>query len=545
MHNSCTYILFSQLITQRIDNLLTGLGEARLTDPLVSTWVAIAQRYCKENNLIWHQDFPSEHPISELERHITAVFIRHQSLGQLVLAVIDRELSGFTNVLPKPVADTIKLVHQTKWTLIKTRQQLNRSYKEVCAPMLEKCRFLLYEVRPVISLEQNGLNRLNILHKTSRFKAVVHQIICELRATKRSQKCAKPDDILNTTIQSQYGGAAMTKVQSNDCLTKNGSCDNLLISSNKNLSTEDGLNLVRSGAATKLNSNENLIDIGTTGDEESDEKKANGDFIVDDGKTPTNENNEFANNKQKGYESDVQFINNVIAKLSEQCIHVVDDAPNSDVMSLIVDFILQDACDVETLRRAMYCQVQRYQIRKQGMEMFTELLSVKTLLDSVLYNVLGGYLGIFMEKPKQHYFGNILDDLNMITAFQKADLILAHSKVIEWAIGELQKFLNQEQIYAKQKFHGGKDNSNMGTYVFLKKLPRARFLLSVFGILSKDFGGNEMSLLINSGALGSILGLLRQTGGDGVSTKIGNELSYVYEDTIVKVSRDYCFNFLL
>lgn len=535
---------FKQLITQRIDNLLTGLGEARLTDPLVSTWIAIAQRYCKENNLIWHQDFPPEHPISELERHITAVFIRHQSLGQLVLAVIDRELSGFTNVLPKPVSDTIKLVHQTKWTLIKTRQQLNRSYKEVCAPMLEKCRFLLYEVRPVISLEQNGLNRLNILHKASRFKMIVRRIIGEIRLSKRMQKCAKPDDILNTTIQSQNALSGGAKVQS-----KNSSCDNLL--SNKHFNIDDeSLQM----DTTKINnSTENLIDISSGGvggggggdscdiivsDCVTDEKKSNNDMLIDDAKTPTNENNDFLsnnnNNKQKGYENDVQFINNVIAKLSEQCVHVQDDAANSDVMPLIVDFILQDICDVETLRRAMYCQVQRYQIRKQGMEMFSELLNVKSLLDSVLYNVLGGYLGIFMDKPKQHYFGNILDDLNMITAYQKADLILSHSKIIEWAIGELQKFLNQEQIYAKQKFHAGKDNSNMGTYVFLKKLPRARFLLSVFGILSKDFGGNEMSLLIKSGALGSILGLLRQTGGDMISAKIGNELSYVYEDSIVR-----------
>lgn len=123
---------YFQLITHRVDNLLNGLGEGRLTDPLVATWITIAERFCKENNLIWHQDFPLEHPISELERLLTAIFIRHQSLGALVLAVVDRELS-MNNVfdrLPSPVADVIRLVHQTKWTLIKTRQQLNRSYKE-------------------------------------------------------------------------------------------------------------------------------------------------------------------------------------------------------------------------------------------------------------------------------------------------------------------------------------------------------------------------------------------------------------------------------
>lgn len=39
---------------------------------------------------MWHQEFTCEHPIMDLERVLTAVLIRHQSLGPLVLAVIDR-----------------------------------------------------------------------------------------------------------------------------------------------------------------------------------------------------------------------------------------------------------------------------------------------------------------------------------------------------------------------------------------------------------------------------------------------------------------------
>jgi hypothetical protein len=41
------------------------------------------------------------------------------------------------------------------------RQQLNRSYKEVCAPMLEKCRFLLYEVSQIKKLK---IHNLHFLH---------------------------------------------------------------------------------------------------------------------------------------------------------------------------------------------------------------------------------------------------------------------------------------------------------------------------------------------------------------------------------------------
>ena len=49
--------------------------------------------------------------------------------------------SGIPVKLPKQLMDIVRTVHQTKWNLIKTRQELNRSYKEVCTPVLDKCRY--------------------------------------------------------------------------------------------------------------------------------------------------------------------------------------------------------------------------------------------------------------------------------------------------------------------------------------------------------------------------------------------------------------------
>lgn len=207
-------------------------------------------------------------------------------------------------------------------------------------------------------------------------------------------------------------------------------------------------------------------------------------------------------------------------------------------MNQIVDFVMQNSCDVETVRRAMYCQIQRYENRLKGLDMFTELLRIHSLLDSTQYNMFNGYLGLFLNKPVSTEGRNVLDDLNLITAYQKANLIIAQSKILEWSIMEFQKLVNQEQISMKMKGSGhGKDTSNLGTYVFLKKLPRARFLLAIFGMLSKKFDGNELSLLINSGILGTVMGLLRQTGGGGndmTAQQTSNEMSVVYEDTILK-----------
>ena len=42
--------------------------------------------------------------------------------------------------VPRTLCELMRHVHNTKWQLIRRRQQLNRSYKEVCAPVIDRCR---------------------------------------------------------------------------------------------------------------------------------------------------------------------------------------------------------------------------------------------------------------------------------------------------------------------------------------------------------------------------------------------------------------------
>ncbi|XP_058465564.1 probable E3 ubiquitin-protein ligase HERC2 [Malaya genurostris] len=543
----------SVLISHRVENMLSNLGEAKLTDPLVASWIVICERYCKENHLIWHQEFPPEHPVMELERLLMAVLIRHQNLGPLALAVVDRELSGNCSKPPSPIVNIIKIVHQTKWGIVKMRQQLNRSYKEVCAPMIDKCRFLLYEIRPAISLEQHGLTNLHILHKLPRFKSLVHRIIADMRAAKKQLVSAKPEDILNVTIQSQFT-SSITKIQSQENLScKHLSTENLVHESLIKVESLESLNAAtrdRSSSPVVLTvqkhtaSDENLLSVtsvdnlpvncNTGGGGDAGEKKI--PITSDEIKTPTNELIDYGNSKMKNPDGGDEFINNVIASLSEKCLIETYPAEfKNGVSQQIVDFILYDLCDVETLRRAMYCQIQRYQIRKQGLEMFYELLKICGLFDAAQYNLFNGYLGLHVARGAAQNEEHILENLNMITAFQKADILISQAKIIEWTVAELQKYVNQEKINGRHRNHGEKDNSNLGTYVFLKKLPRARFLLSIFGILSKTYESNELSLLINSGILGSIMGLLRQTGTDSPNSRNNSDISVIYEDVVTNL----------
>jgi E3 ubiquitin-protein ligase HERC2 len=98
------------------------------------------------------------------------------------------------------MGELIRVVHQTKWRLIKARQEQSRSYKEVCFRVQERCRFLLFEVRAASSAELRALDHLPLLHVQPRWPRLVRRVIADLRA-KKQQPPAKPEDIVNASIQ--------------------------------------------------------------------------------------------------------------------------------------------------------------------------------------------------------------------------------------------------------------------------------------------------------------------------------------------------------
>lgn len=421
-------------------------------------------------------------------------------------------MTGSSGKLPQPIAEIIKIVHMMKWNLIKIRQQLNRSYKEVCTPILEKCRFLLYEVRPAISSEQAGLKKLFEHYKEPRFKSVVRSIIQDSRSyASKEIDSDKIDDLLNASIQSTHNSLSKVAQFVSEHFERH--------LSSESLHKVDSTEAINVQISSKAPSNENLLAVESSLEDMNLEEASETDL------KPTNANDEF--------------VNNVILRLSERYSQNEDSKFKTSVNTQIVDFVMQENYDVETLRRAMFCQIQRYQTRKEGLKMFNELLSIDNLLDAAKYNIYNGFLNsAYAEENTEsndHQYDHILENLNLITAYQKADVLIAHSHILEWTIKEFQKYVNQEQVVGKSKWtHGDKDQTNLGTYVFLKKVSRARFLLMIFGLLAKNYTGNELSLLINSGLLGSSLGLLHQTGNNELpsNNKTDKELSVIYEEDI-------------
>lgn len=77
-------------------------------------------------------------------------------------------------------------------------------------------------------------------------------------------------------------------------------------------------------------------------------------------------------------------------------------APSLDVARLakaVADFATrEEGGDVETLRRALYCQVRRAETRVRGAETMHRLLQKDYLVPSVKYALLNGWLGVAHKK---------------------------------------------------------------------------------------------------------------------------------------------------
>ncbi|KAK0097381.1 hypothetical protein PV326_002182 [Microctonus aethiopoides] len=445
----------------RVTAFIQALAETHRTNTYVQAFLAIIDRYSKTNNLLSHVDFCGDHPVEEVGRLLMAVIIKHLALGYQTIALIDHEFIDGNAKLTKPLIDMVKIIHQTKWNLIRTRQQQNRSYKEVCAPTQEKCRFLLYEVRPATSPEVKGYQTLKLLYTVPKFKRAVLAVIANIKKNKIAP--GKLDDIVNVSIQN-----TRIKVKSDDC------------------STSKDTSVLMPTLSGKL--------------------------------------------------EDIQSRKNINSQLIEnlKTIPLVID-PIELMMEIINFAICEDGGDIETLRRAMYCQIQRVKMRERGLNMIRQLLKKDYLITSVKYSLLNGWLGLIPENDcRPQSITHCLTNVQLVTPYQKVQVILAEAEVISWAVQALRAYVIQAELPSKEKV-SGKSSLNQGTYTWLRKLPRARFLLTILGMLTSHYHTNEIGLLINSGLLSSILTLLRQIG-PSTQNKItqSKEVLAIYEDAIQK-----------
>lgn len=377
----------NELSINDLTTFINALAESRLSEPRVSAFLAIVDQYCKHNNFMTHVDFSFDHPVEEIGRVLYAVLIKHLGLGYTLLPLLDQYLLQHNVKLIKPLTEMVKLVHTTKWNLVKTRQEQSRSYKEVCIPVLEKCRFLLYEVRPTVSLEMHAFKKVNVLYKEPRVKTLVKKIIKNLKCGTRTSDIQKPEDIVNASIQSQ----TVERNRSIDDITKHTmkNCPSDSKICEPKSETDDVNNEIKnagdkSAAETKAAS-ESFN--STKSSEQQQQKQKNcGDISndidvknkIENSSVDLKEQASVAKSNDKTVESK-QLLNSLINKINEKQIKSMQH-DSSVLMNAILEFVTQDnQTDIDTLRRAMYCQVNRTGF-------YTGFLYLTSLLDLHTYN---------------------------------------------------------------------------------------------------------------------------------------------------------------
>ncbi|GFU31029.1 e3 ubiquitin-protein ligase HERC2, partial [Nephila pilipes] len=159
---------------------LQNMAESHLNEPLVKKFLHLTQEFSREHHITVHLNFPADHPVEEVGRLLTAVLLKHLRLGEMCVSLAENANS----LIPPTIEHVLRITQQAKYCLIKARQDINSSYKEVCSPVLDRCRFLFYEIRPARSSEVEVLSRLRFYSVTPKWKHAIHKLIKNRRLSK-------------------------------------------------------------------------------------------------------------------------------------------------------------------------------------------------------------------------------------------------------------------------------------------------------------------------------------------------------------------------
>ncbi|KAG2457008.1 HERC2 ligase, partial [Polypterus senegalus] len=104
---------------------------------------------------------------------------------------------------------------------VKTHQEQGRSYKEVCAPVIERLRFLFNELRPAVSNDLSIMSKLKLLNSLPRWKRIVQKLIRDRRKKKVSKKSESEDVEESKNEETNMDEPCMVAISPNPADKKN------------------------------------------------------------------------------------------------------------------------------------------------------------------------------------------------------------------------------------------------------------------------------------------------------------------------------------
>ncbi|XP_037077204.1 E3 ubiquitin-protein ligase HERC2-like [Pollicipes pollicipes] len=161
--------------------------------------------HCDKFHLRMPLQVSPDHPVEQVGRRLLAAVLRQTGAHRRLQPFLRPAAAGpdgeatEPRELPEPLPELLRIVQRTKLSLIRTRQQLDSSYKEVCAEPMDKCRFLLYKMRPLSCAAARAASGRRLLHVPSRWRAAARQVLL----ARSGGLNVRPEDILNESIQKE------------------------------------------------------------------------------------------------------------------------------------------------------------------------------------------------------------------------------------------------------------------------------------------------------------------------------------------------------
>ncbi|XP_078115961.1 E3 ubiquitin-protein ligase HERC2 isoform X3 [Sander vitreus] len=447
--------LYSRRITlsDHAQPFLQAIADNNTQDHTVKDFLCQIERCCKQYHLITPITFPPEHPVEEVGRLLLCCLLKHQDLGHIALSLVSQCALGVDQgkqrSLPKSVIDVCRMVYQAKCSLIKTHQEQGRSYKEVCAPVIERLRFLFNELRPAVSNDLSIVSKLKLLSSQPRWRRIAQKLIRD-RRKKRVPKKSESSDIEEPKLENEG-----------------------------------------------TNEEEQNVHISPT---PADRKSSTSKTSKQDKWHPLL--NTVANVQR------YRWLKHSVQGIFSQ----------SSLMATIVEFALkEEPLDVEKMRKCLLKQLERAEVRLEGIDTMLKLASKSFLLPSVQYAMLCGWQRVIPEGTNiGEPLSDCLKDVDLIPPFNRMLLEVTFGKLYSWAIQNVRNILLEASARFKELgvqpvplqtiTNENPAGPSLGT------IPQARFLLAMIHMLSLKHGSNSLSLLLNSGILALTQSILRLIG---------------------------------
>ncbi len=155
-----------------------GLVHPEVHNSKAAAFMSLVYGYCKQH----HMTLPlveqnSDHPVERFARLFIACLLKLHDLVHLALALVEQEHSISKEPensvqFPPALADICKLVFDAKMSLVKARQESSCTYDEICGPAIDRCLFLIDNIRSAVADALGVLHKHQILNMFPRWRDV-------------------------------------------------------------------------------------------------------------------------------------------------------------------------------------------------------------------------------------------------------------------------------------------------------------------------------------------------------------------------------------